>query len=319
MLSIAGSIFGQLTDSISRSRNISVPALRQIIDRAPLTAEESVKCHLTDAALYREGVYAAVRDLVSSKKPGAVCSSIHPEARSGGAISQLPRGRTGGGRQLDVGMGRVMWGPGGWLFGGGSRSLSGAKVYALDDDWRCGLKIEWNGGEDDERIEVSFKKGKEERDDWLKYLEACIKHVDDAESNASFKTLNEVPNSWAVAGRNEVSTPKKQAFLYVHKYGERYEKERMYCAHTRTCTCIAPEVVVGALTIRPPTQPCRFQHFLSPRRIFGLIRRRPKIAIVMVRGEIRSGASGKGSAGADTVCRAIRAATRDKQVNPEEQ
>jgi hypothetical protein len=225
MLSIAGSIFEQLTDSISRSRNISVPVLRQIIDRAPLTAEDAVRCHLTDAALYREGVYAAVSDLVSSEKQGAVCPSIHPEARSGGAISVLPRGRRGGGRQLDVGMGRVMWGSGRWLFGGGSRSLSGAKVSALDVDWRSGLKIEWNGGEEDERIEVSFKKGKEERDEWLKYLEECIKHVDDAESNTSFKTLNEVPTKWAVTGRNKDPTPKKKpSFLYVHKYGERYGK-----------------------------------------------------------------------------------------------
>lgn len=65
MMSIASSLFGQLTDSVSRSRNVTLPVLRQIIDRAPLTAEQAVESRLTDGTLYREGVYAAVRDLVS--------------------------------------------------------------------------------------------------------------------------------------------------------------------------------------------------------------------------------------------------------------
>ena len=74
-------MFSQTIDIISRARNVSVPTLRGIIDRAPLTAEEAVDCGLLDGALYREGVYAAVQDLVkSSRKTVRRLLPRHPKA-----------------------------------------------------------------------------------------------------------------------------------------------------------------------------------------------------------------------------------------------
>lgn len=213
MRSIAASLFGQLTDVIGRARNVSEPVLRQIIDRAPLTAEEGLTWGLIDSVLYREGVQAAVHDLI--KSPATQCKTVHPASREGGQVVSSPGGGRGG--LLVVKLGAVGWGGGGWGAAARRRGLDGAAVGRVGEEI---LNISWAG---EGEIVVRFSGGREQRDGWVLYLLSCIAHVEERGQATAHLQASGLPPTWAIAGRRKGEAGKRgrPAFLYLHKYAER--------------------------------------------------------------------------------------------------
>lgn len=58
---LAASVFEQLVAGVAAGRNLSVPAVRELLDRGPLLAEEARAGGLVDHLGYRDEVYAAAR------------------------------------------------------------------------------------------------------------------------------------------------------------------------------------------------------------------------------------------------------------------
>lgn len=64
-----GSLFGQLVRGVAEDRGRTEQEVRALVDRGPVPAKEALEAKLVDGLLYRDEVYAKVRERTGGKEP----------------------------------------------------------------------------------------------------------------------------------------------------------------------------------------------------------------------------------------------------------